>query len=277
MIADSSVESKFGRLPGVDTMAMEDMTQKPTEQFDIPKEEPKKDEVKEEPKTTKKAGKLYHPDMTEDEKKKALRDHLANARKKGAEVRKQRAAERKAKEKAEKQAKKAPKVQMEVEEETQEEEEPEPEPRKPVIMQQEQPKTIRKRQKKATEFVSESAPTPPQVDYERLAELVAGKLKPASAPAPVSQRPPMTQDQYFQQNYLPMQNQMQQYEKIIREQERTRIAQENAKRAEEEKQRKAQEALMQANQNYFRGMPKQAFSKSEDPWSNLFLPKNMRH
>ena len=277
MIADSSVESKFGRLPGVDTMAMEDMTQKPTEQFDIPKEEPKKEEVKEEPKTTKKPGKLYHPDMTEDEKKQALREHLANARKKGAEVRKQRAAERKAKEKAEKQAKKAPKVQMEVEEETQEEEEPEPEPRKPVIMQQEEPKTIRKRQKKETEFVSQPAPTPPQVDYEKLAELVAGKLKPASAPAPVSQPPQMTQEQFFQQNYLPMQNQMQQYEKIIREQERTRIAQENAKRAEEEKQRKAQEALLQANQNYFRGMPKQAFNKSEDPWSNLFLPKNMRH
>lgn len=276
MIADSSVESKFGRLPGVDTMAMGDMNSKPTEQFDIP---PKEEVVKAEPKTPKKPGKLYHPDMNEDEKKKALRDHLANARKKGAEVRKQRAAERKAQQKAEKEAKKAPKVQMEVQEVEEEEVEEDLEPRKPVIMQKEQPKTIRKRAKKETEFVSQPPQEgygSPQVDYERLAELVAGKLKPAQAPAPVLSTPQITQEQFYQQNYLPMQNQMQQYEKIIREQERTKVTQEHAKRAEEEKQRKAQEALHQANKHYFRGMPKQAFNTSEDPWSNLFLPKTMR-
>jgi len=280
MIADSSVESKFGRLPGVDTMAMEDMNAKPTEQFDIPKETPQ--EIKEEPKAPKKAGKLYHPDMTEDQKKQALREHLANARKKGAEVRKQRAAERKAQKQADKEAqrqtKKTNKVEMEVEEpaETQEV----PEPRKPVLMQEEVTKTIRKRPKKETEFVSEPPQEgygSPQVDYEKLANLVAGKLKPAQAPPPVVSTPQLSQEQFYQQNYLPMQNQMQQYEKIIREQERQRVTHEHAKKAEEEKQRKAQEALHQANQHYFRGMPKQAFNTSADPWSNLFLPKNMRN
>lgn len=256
-MADNTVQSSYGRLPGVDNMEMKSANDVADDHFEIPKEpEPQVElEVKEEPPAPKpQRKKIYKDGMNEQEKKEALKAHLAEMRQKSVAVRKAK--------KEEKQANKKPRGRPK------KEEEPVPAPRSRSPSPDPTPPEPPKAENKPVPTPPEAPSKKPEayksvnssstIDYEKLAEMVAGKLRP-SQPVDIP-KPTSTPTHNFSHT-------LGEYETYVRKQEREKMEQER-------KEREKADKLANANKQYFRGLPPQNFHKKENnSWANLFVGK----
>ena len=212
--------------------------------------EPKEDEVFVEPKS--------EDPPPVDEKKQKLKDHLAKCREKSMAVRKAKKEEKlankkpvgrpatKAKPKKEEEIpatyQPAPEYVSSEEEEEEEEEE--------VFTPKPKSKAVKKPKAKST---SET------MDYDRLADMVASKLRPPSQP----QAPPSNNFGFG--NY----EQMRAYENKIRDEERNKYQVEHTTKQQEKAKR-----LDQATKQYFRKMPSVNFHKEpSNIWDDAFNPR----
>ena len=104
------------------------------------------------------------------------------------------------------------------------------------------------------------------MDYERLADMVANKMRPVpskpSAPEPVYHEPPSNNFGFG--NY----EQMRAYENKIRDEERTKYNTEH-----ETKQKEKAKRLDDATKKYFRKMPPVNILNPDNMWDNAFNPR----
>ena len=198
-----------------------------------------------------------------DEKKQKLKDHLAKCREKSMAVRKAKKEEKLANKKPV--GRPATKAKAPKEEEipttyqpapeyvsSEEEEEEEVFTEKPKPKQ----KAIKKPQAYKNVATSET------MDYDRLADLVASKLRPP-AQAPTYHEPPSNNFGFG--NY----EQMRAYENKIRDEERNKYQLEHNTKQQEKAKR-----LDQATAKYFRKMPSVNFHKEpSNMWDDAFNPR----
>ena len=229
--------SNYGRVPNMELSIEE-------------KKEEKEDDV------------FVEPTPPIDEKKQKLKDHLAKCREKSVAVRKAKKEEKLANKKpvgrpstkAKKQEaipkdyKPAPEYVSSEEEEQEEEEE----------VFTEKPKPTKKPRAYKSVATSES------MDYDKLADMVARKLRPSPAPppAPTHHQPP--QNQFGFGNY----EQMRAYENQIRDEERNKYKVEH-----ETKQQEKARRLDQATKQYFRKMPPVNILNPDNMWDDAFNPR----
>ena len=230
--------SKYGRLPN---LPIEETPEKVEEKI-FNKPEPT-------PELTPPPKKELTP---EEQKKQSLKDHLARCRAKSIETRKKKAEIKKANKKPRGRPKKVKGVaagEKEAvntiipQEPIQRTEDPEPEPTPPPT-----PETI---------------PELPAMtlDYEKLADMVAGRLKPKEKipQAPKVEAPQIVNNQQQVGNFLSS------YADLIRQQERTKLVDEN--------KQKQQQQLQQRTTNYYKKLPPVSLINSTNEWDNLFNGK----
>tara|TARA_R110002020_G_scaffold387161_1_gene597865 strand:+ start:862 stop:1608 length:747 start_codon:yes stop_codon:yes gene_type:complete len=206
--------------------------------------------------------------LTEQEQKqKSLKEHLARCRAKSIEVRKAKKAE---KEKNKKPRGRPRKVKQEAS--------PLQEEFKPnvnlEVKEEYDPKTHRINEvvKEVKEEVKELQPPPSNnmdLDYEKLADMVAGRLKPKQNLPPANntlqQKAPPQLNKPVVQNQQQVGNFLNSYADLIRQQERQKIKQER-----EEKQK---QNLNNATRSYYSKLPPVNLIQSDNAWDNLFNGK----
>lgn len=186
----------------------------------------------------------------EEQKKQSLAQHLAKCRAKSLETRKKKALEKKANKKPRGRPKKVKVVETETkgvadstlpQEPIQRTEDPEPEPTPPPT-----PETI---------------PELPAMtlDYEKLADMVAGRLKPKEKKPDT---PPKIEPKPIVNNQQQVGNFLSSYADLIRQQERTKLIEEN--------KQKQKEKLQQQTKNYYKKLPPVSLINSNNEWDNLF-------
>jgi len=205
----------------------------------------------------------------EDEKKKSLKEHLARCRAKSIEVRKAKKLE---KEKNKKPRGRPKKVKQETSPLAQE--------IKPnvnlEVVEEYDPKThrlnevVKEVKEEVKKEVKELQPPPSNnmmLDYEKLADMVAGRLKPKQhlPPAPNTPKEPQQVNKPIVQNQQQVGNFLNSYADLIRQQERQKITQER-----EEKQK---QNLNNATRSYYNKLPPVNLIQSDNAWDNLFNGK----
>lgn len=202
----------------------------------------------------------------EQKKKQSLKEHLARCRAKSIAVRKARAEEKKKNKKPRGRPKKVKEnVKIDInEQETydptthrieEKEETPQPPPEDKGNL-----KDLKEyHEKKKEEVAPAPAPSPAQLDYNKLAELVAEKMKPKQQAQPVA--PPPQQPQVFN-NQKEITNFLTSYTNLVLQNDKAR--------REAEQKKKQQENLNRATQNYYKKLPPMNLIKSDNPWDNCF-------
>lgn len=204
-------------------------------------------------------------ELTEaEQKKKSLKEHLARCRVKSIETRKAKAEEKKKNKKPRGRPKKVkdpsplveefkPNVNLEVKEEYDE-------TTHRINEVVEEPKEVVEQIKEVVEETKQNYSM--DLDYEKLADMVAGRLKPKEnkppAPAPAQQQPVVNNQQQVG-NFLSS------YADMVRQQERAKIV--------EEKKQRQQENINNATRNYYKKLPPVSLIQSDNAWDNLFNPK----
>ena len=206
-----------------------------------------------------------------DEKKQKLKDHLAKCREKSMAVRKAKKEEKLANKKpvGRPATKAKPKKEEEIPttyqpapEYVSSEEEEEEEQEEEVFTEKPKPKPKQKAIKKPQAY--KNVATSETMDYDRLADMVASKLRPpAPAQAPTYHEPPSNNFGFG--NY----EQMRAYENKIRDEERNKYQLEHNTKQQEKAKR-----LDQQTKQYFRKMPSVNFHKEpSNMWDDAFNPR----
>lgn len=210
-----------------------------------------------------------------EEKKKSLKEHLSRCREKSIATRKKNAEIKKANKKPRGRPPKKspltdeetpefkPNVNLEVIEEYDEKthriNEVEVEPKKvaPLIQVLETPKLI---PPIAKQTIAKQTNNNTDLDYEKLADMVAGRMKPP---------PPITKPTIQTMPQTPMINNQQEvgtfltgYADMIRQNERQNMT--------KEREQRQQQNLEQATKNYYGKLPPVSLIKSDNAWDNLF-------
>ena len=223
-------DNNYSRMPDVGSDEVE-----VEEKDEMIFKDPKQIETSHEPKVSESA----------DDKKERLKQHLARCRVKSAEVR--------AAKKAEKQANKKPRGRPKklkepllpvVEEENQ------------VVMQVKETSGIAKPDEPINKNFN-------MIDYQKLTDMIAAKMKPVAPVAPVAPKPPPQQK--IVNNQEQMGNFLTQYTQAIRLQEQ--------KKAKEQMAAARKEALHKNTKKYYGKLPPVNYFQSENNWDNIFNPK----
>tara|TARA_R110000787_G_scaffold92854_1_gene195032 strand:+ start:672 stop:1409 length:738 start_codon:yes stop_codon:yes gene_type:complete len=199
-----------------------------------------------------------------EEKKKSLKEHLARCREKSIATRKKNAEIKKANKKPRGRPKKSPlteedtpefkpNIQLEVVEEYDE---------KTHRINEVEPKKVEEvAPKEVVAPIAKQTTNNMDLDYEKLADMVAGRLKPPT--------PPITKPTTPQIPQTPMINNQQEvgtfltgYADMIRQNERQNI--------NKEKEQRQQQNLEQATKSYYGKLPPVSLIKSDNAWDNLF-------
>jgi hypothetical protein len=207
----------------------------------------------------------------EEQKKQSLKDHLAKCRIKSIETRKAKALEKKANKKSVGRPKKdkeasplqtefkpkviydKPNVNLEVVEEVKKV--------APLIQVLETPELIPIRPTTNKGLDNNIPSTNMGFDYEKLADMIAGRMKPTHTPQ-VSEKkvePQIVNNQSQVGNFLSS------YGDLIRQQERTKI--------QEEKKENQKNNLNNATKSYYKKLPPVNLIPSDNAWDNIFNPR----
>lgn len=247
--------SNYARLPTITEDKQEDKQEQIFKK--PPPEEPKENtQIEDKPQTTQ---------LTEQEQKqKSLREHLARCRAKSIEVRKAKKAEKEKNKKPRGRPRKVkqessplqneikPNVNLEVVEEY------DPKTHRINEVQKEVKEEVKKE-------VKELQPPPSNnmmLDYEKLADMVAGRLKPKDLPPPPQPKATQQVNKPIVQNQQQVGNFLNSYAELIRQQERKKI--------QEEQQAKKQQHLQNATKAYYNKLPPVNLIQSDNAWDNLF-------
>ena len=262
--------SNYARLPQI-TEDNEDKEQEKIFNKPPPPVEKENTQVEDKPQTTQLS--------EQEQKKQSLKEHLARCRVKSIETRKAKALEKKANKKPRGRPKK-------VKEESPLKEEFKPNINMEVVEEYD-PKTHRLNEvvKDVKKEVKELQPKRPttnmgldnnrpttsmDLDYEKLADMVAGRLKPKHqnlppAPNTKQQQAPPQLNKPIVQNQQQVGNFLNSYADLIRQQERKKITEE---RAEKQKQN-----LNNATRSYYNKLPPVNLITSDNAWDNCFNGK----
>lgn len=217
----------------------------------------------------------------EDEKKKSLKEHLARCRAKSIEVRKAKKLEKEKNKKPRGRPKKvkqetsplAQEIKPNVNLEVVEEYDPKTHRLNEVVkeVKEEVKKEVKELQPKRPTTnmgLDDKRPTTNMdLDYEKLADMVAGRLKPKQhlPPAPNTPKEPQQVNKPIVQNQQQVGNFLNSYADLIRQQERQKI---NKEREEKQKQN-----LNNATRSYYNKLPPVNLIQSDNAWDNLFNGK----
>ena len=256
--------SDYNRLPPIDPAGDK---QAQTEEKIFKKPEPLENTQKENTESTQVA------ELTPaEQKKQSLKEHLARCRVKSIATRKAKAEERKKNKKPRGRPKK---VKENVEIQINEQETYNPtthriEEKEPVENQIVEPpknkgnlKDIKEYHEKKEEKKQETRQhnfNQQQLDYNKLAELVAEKMKPPKQAQPVATPQPQLAPQMNNQKEIT--NFLQSYTQLVLQNDKVK--------RENEQKKQQQQNLQQATNNYYKKLPPMNLLKSDNPWDNCF-------